>query len=62
VLYLTLARMGLKAQAGKVEQRYFGSTFLAIWDEVTPETHADACSASGGEVSNYFSRRRRSSR
>ncbi len=57
MLYLTLARLGLKSQAGKVEQRYFGPTFLAIWDEVTPKTHVDACSESAGEVSNYFRRR-----
>lgn len=36
-LYFTLARMGLKGEAGKVEQRYYGPTFAAIWEEVTPD-------------------------
>ena len=59
VLYLTLARMGLKEQAGKVEQRYYGPTFLSIWESVTPSTHAEACSGSAHEVSNYFSKLKR---
>ena len=57
MLYFTLARMGLKAEAGKVEQRYYGPTFLAIWDEVTPDTHAELCSGSGIDMSNHFSKR-----
>ena len=54
MLYFTLARMGLKSEAGKVEQRYFGPTFLAIWNEVTPETHAELCSGSINDISNHF--------
>lgn len=57
--YLTLARMGLKAEAGKVEQRYMGSDFLDIWNEVTPDTHADLCSGSHHDISNHFGRARR---
>lgn len=59
VLYLTLARMGLKEEAGKVEQHYYGPTFMSIWNDVTPETHLEACSGSANEVSNYFSKLKR---
>ena len=57
MLYFTLARMGLKAEAGKVEQRYYGPTFLGIWNEVTPETHAELCSGSINDISNLFRKR-----
>jgi hypothetical protein len=57
MLYFTLARMGLKQEAGKVEQRYYGPTFLGIWNEVTPDTHADLCSGSVNDISNHFRRR-----
>ena len=57
VLYLTLARMGLKAEAGKVEQRYYGPTFLAIWNEVTPNSPETICSGSFIDVSNHFRKR-----
>lgn len=57
LLYLTLARMGLKQAAGKVEQRYYGPTFLAIWDQVTPETPDDICADSLNDVTNRFRQR-----
>ena len=53
-LYLTLARMGLKEQAGKVEQRYYGPTFLAIWETVTPDTPSDICDLSDHELRERF--------
>lgn len=53
-LYLTLARMGLKQQAGKVEQRYMGPTFAGIWNEVTPATPADICDLSTHDLSNRY--------
>ena len=57
MLYLTLARMGLKEAAGKVEQRYYGPTFAGIWEEVTPETPEDICSASLNDIRNRYRRR-----
>ncbi|WP_310466928.1 hypothetical protein [Sphingomonas sp.] len=57
MLYFTLARMGLKQQAGKVEQRYYGPTFLGIWDEVTPDSHAELCAGSINDISNTFRKR-----
>ncbi|MEO7366084.1 MAG: hypothetical protein ABIW03_07175, partial [Sphingomicrobium sp.] len=57
MLYLVLARMGLKEAAGKVEQRYYGPTFAAIWDQVTPETPADICADSLNDLTNRFRRR-----
>ena len=57
MLYFTLARMGLKAAAGKVEQRYYGPTYLRIWEEVGPDTHADLCAGSINDLSNAFRRR-----
>lgn len=54
LLYLTLARMGLKEQAGKVEQRYYGPTFLAIWDQVTPNTPSDICDLSIDELRRHL--------
>lgn len=57
ILYVTLARMGLKEQAGKVEQRYFGPTFLGVWNEVTPDSAADICDSSVNDLSNRYRRR-----
>ena len=56
-LYLALARMGLKSEAGKVEQRYYGPTFAGIWDEITPDTPADICELSENDLTNRFRRR-----
>lgn len=56
-LYFTLARMGLKAQAGRVEQRYYGPTFAGIWEEVTPDFPEDLCAGSLNGISNRFRRR-----
>ncbi len=56
-LYFTIARLGLKQQAGQVEQRYYGSTFAAIWAEVTPEFSDELCSGSVDDISNYFRKR-----
>ena len=53
-LYLALARMGLKAEAGKVDQKYHGSDFRGIWAEVTPETPADICDLDYHELSQRF--------
>ena len=53
-LYLALARMGLKQQAGKIEQRYMGPTFAGIWNEVTPATPADICDLSTHDLSNRY--------
>lgn len=57
VLYFTLARLGLKEQAGQVVQRYFGPTFTGIWLEVDADTHPDLRGLSSGELSNHFRRR-----
>ena len=57
ILYVTLLRMGLKEQAGKVEQRYYGPTFEGIWNEVTPNTPADICDATTNDLSNRYRRR-----
>ena len=57
VLYVTLLRMGLKEQAGKVEQRYYGPTFEAIWNEVTPDTPADICDGNDNDLRNRYRRR-----
>lgn len=57
MLYVTLARMGLKSAAGKVEQRYYGPTFAAIWDQVTPESPVDICSDSLNDLGNRFRKR-----
>lgn len=54
LLYLTLARMGLKEQAGQVEQRYHGPDFKIIWDRVTPDTPDDICVAYSHGLGNYF--------
>lgn len=56
-LYFTLARLGLKEQAGKVEQRYYGPTFLGIWEEVNPDFPDDLCAGSTNDISNRFKRR-----
>lgn len=56
VLYFTLARMGLKAEAGEVVQRYYGPTYAAIWREVEADSHAELCDASSNELSNHFKR------
>lgn len=53
-LYLTLARMGLKEQAGRVEQRYMGDTFAGIWNEVTAATPADICDLPEHELIRRF--------
>jgi hypothetical protein len=53
-LYFTLARMGLKEQAGPVEQRYYGPTFARIWTEVTPAFPGDLCTGSLNDISNRF--------
>ena len=57
ILYATLLRMGLKEQAGKVEQRYYGPTFEGIWNEVTPDTAADICDGNLNDLSNRYRRR-----
>ena len=46
-----------RQQAGKVEQRYYGPTFLGIWDEVTPDSHAELCAGSINDISNHFRKR-----
>lgn len=56
-LYLALVRMGLKEEAGKVEQRYMGPTFAGIWSEVTPNTPSDICDLSDNDLGNRFRRR-----
>lgn len=53
-LYLTLARMGLKEQAGEVQQRYYGPTFAAIWSQVTPDYPDDLCTGSVNDITNRF--------
>ncbi|MBK9010748.1 hypothetical protein [Novosphingobium sp.] len=57
-LYFTLARLGLKQQAGEVVQRYYGPTFAAIWSDVTPQSHQDLCDAEINDLTNYFRRQR----
>jgi hypothetical protein len=57
ILYVTLARMGLKKQAGKVEQRYYGPTFEGVWNEVTPDTPADICDSTVHDLSTRYRRR-----
>lgn len=56
VLYFTLARMGLKQEAGEVVQFYYGGTFAAIWREVEADSHAELCDASSNTLSNHFKR------
>ena len=56
-LYFTLARLGLKEQAGRVEQRYYGPTFAAIWDQVTQDFDEDLCSGSINDIDNRFRKR-----
>lgn len=56
VLYFTLARMGLKAQAGEVVQHYYGPTFAAIWREVEADSHEALCDASSNTLSSHFKR------
>jgi hypothetical protein len=56
VLYFTLARMGLKAEAGEVVQHYYGPTYAAIWREVEADSHEALCDASSNELSNHFKR------
>lgn len=53
-LYLVLARMGLKAEAGKVEQRYMGKTFTGIWNEVSPDTPESICDLSVNDIGNRY--------
>jgi len=57
LLYLTLNRIGLKEQAGKVDQRHMRTTYLGIWNEITPASPADVCSMSVNDLSNRFRRR-----
>jgi hypothetical protein len=54
ILYLTLARMGLKDQAGKVEQRYMGGDYLDVWEHITPDSPEEACVGYAHELSIYF--------
>lgn len=54
VLYLTLARMGLKQQAGKVEQQYYGPTFLDIWQHIAPASPDEVCVGNPHEIETYF--------
>lgn len=54
LLYLTLARMGLKSEAGQVEQRYYGPDFRIVWEHVGPETPDDICVGYPNELSTYF--------
>lgn len=54
ILYLTLARMGLKAQAGQVEQRYMGGDYRDIWAHITPASPEAVCVGSTNDLSNYF--------
>lgn len=56
VLYFTLARMGLKQEAGEVVQRYYGPTFAAIWREVEADSHTELCGATSNALSNHFRR------
>lgn len=53
-LYLTLNRIGLKTEAGKVDQRYMGNTFLGIWETITPGTPVDVCGMSVNDLNNRF--------
>lgn len=53
-LYFTLARLGLKAQAGQVVQRYFGPTYAAIWSDVKADTHEELCRATLNDLTNHF--------
>lgn len=53
-LYFALARLGLKGEAGQVEQRYFGTTYSAIWDRVGPETPAEICDLSRNDLQNWL--------
>lgn len=50
MLYLVLARMGLKEQAGRVEQRHMGPTFAAIWDHVTPDSPDAICELTAADL------------
>lgn len=54
VLYFALARMGLKAEAGEVVQRYWRDTFAAIWREVEADSHPELCDASSRGLDNHF--------
>lgn len=54
LLYLTLARMGLKHEAGKVEQRYEGSSYRDVWEHITPDSPEEVCVGFTNELSNYF--------
>lgn len=54
ILYLTLARMGLKEQAGKVEQRYMGRDYRSVWEHITPDSPEEACVGYTSELSSYF--------
>ena len=56
-LYLALARMGLKQQAGQVEQRYMGTAFAGIWNQITPETGDDVCGLSDNDLWNRLRKR-----
>ncbi|MCM0000997.1 MAG: hypothetical protein NBV68_16595 [Erythrobacter sp.] len=54
VLYFTLARMGLKGEAGEVVQRYWRDTYAAIWREVEADSHPELCDASPRTLDNHF--------
>jgi len=55
-LYLALARMGLKGEAGKVDQHYFGDDYRGIWREISPRTPASICDLETHQLSNRFRR------
>jgi len=54
VLYFTLARMGLKQEAGEVVQRYWRDTYAAIWREVEADSHPELCDASPRALNSHF--------
>ena len=54
LLYLTLARMGLKSEAGQVEQRYHGKDFGIIWNHVSPDTSDDICVGDLNRLGSLF--------
>ena len=54
ILYLTLARMGLKEQAGKVEQRYHGPDYRDIWEHITPDSPEEVCVGYSHDLQMYF--------
>ena len=57
-LYFTLARLGLKHEAGQVVQRYYGPTFASIWSDVDADTHKELCDATLNDLTNHFRQQR----